>query len=364
MWFEVYGYQSALTPTVTTDSIGTVTSSGFTVAGNVSSDGGATVTERGVVYSPSNGTPTTGDSKQTTTGTTGAMSVAVTGLSPGTLYYVRAYAINSQGTSYGAVLTQSTDAVAPTVTTDSVASISSSQATGSGTVTADGGATVSERGIVWGTSSNPTTAGNKIASGSGLSAFNGVMTSLSAVTLYHYRAYAINSVGTSYGTDKTFTSLDIIKKWAQSFIAVVTGTITKISIPVKLFLGTSGTLKLKIYNSSAGAPNTVVYTATPITLTNTSYQTTEIAVNYAITSGSTYWIVIEDPFVPGSFEIGIGYNTAGGYASGAIRYQKSSTTPTWESAGYSSADMMFYVYTQPTVTAPFNVEIRSRKLYK
>lgn len=68
--------------------------------GNVTSDGGATITERGICWNTT-GTPTTSDSKSTVPGTTGSYSGLMTGLSAGTTYHVRAYATNSQGTSYG-----------------------------------------------------------------------------------------------------------------------------------------------------------------------------------------------------------------------------------------------------------------------
>jgi len=105
--FETYGDPYA--PTVTTQSVTTIASTTATGRGNVTSDGGATVTERGVCWSTSS-TPTTAGSKATASGTTGAFTASITGLSPSTLYYVRAYAINSVGTSYGSQVTFTTSA--------------------------------------------------------------------------------------------------------------------------------------------------------------------------------------------------------------------------------------------------------------
>ena len=73
-------------------------------------------------------------------------------------------------------------------------------------MTSDGGASVTARGVCWGTSSNPTTAGNKTTDGSGTGVFTSSITGLTAGTLYHIRAYASNSVGTAYGDDVQFTS--------------------------------------------------------------------------------------------------------------------------------------------------------------
>jgi len=97
--------------------------------------------------------------------------------------------------------------VAPTVTTEAVSLIKSDLAIGNGTVTSDGGATVTERGVCIGASANPTTAGTKFTTGGTTGAYTVSMTGLTRNTTYHARAYAINSVGTSYGSDVTFTTI-------------------------------------------------------------------------------------------------------------------------------------------------------------
>lgn len=97
-------------------------------------------------------------------------------------------------------------AVAPTVTTSAPYHIESTTAIGSGNVTSDGGATITQRGVCWNTSSNPTTS-NSTATTSGTTGVYTVnITGLSANTTYHVRAYAINSAGTSYGSDLSFTT--------------------------------------------------------------------------------------------------------------------------------------------------------------
>lgn len=95
---------STTAPTVTTTEASGVTSSTATSGGNVTSDGGATITARGVCWATTTN-PTTANSATTETGTTGAFTSAITGLSSGILYYVRAYATNSVGTSYGSNVT-------------------------------------------------------------------------------------------------------------------------------------------------------------------------------------------------------------------------------------------------------------------
>ncbi len=194
-------------PTVTTSAASSVLSTTAQGNGNVTSDGGATVTERGFVWSTSSN-PTTSDSKVTAAGTTGSYNASMTGLAAGTLYHYRAYAINSVGTSYGADTTFTTLA-APSVTTNAASSILTTSATGNGNVTSDGGDAITERGFVWSTSSNPTTSDSKVTAAGTTGSYTGNLSSLSPNTLYHYRAYAINSTGTSYGADTQFTTASL-----------------------------------------------------------------------------------------------------------------------------------------------------------
>jgi|GEM_PF-1800858 len=104
-------YPAAEAPTVTTQAVTDIDFTTATGNGNVTSDGGATITERGVCWSLTS-TPTTADSKATSAGTTGAFTASMTGMVLGTHYYVRAYAINAQGTSYGSEVEFDTDSVA------------------------------------------------------------------------------------------------------------------------------------------------------------------------------------------------------------------------------------------------------------
>lgn len=93
---------------------------------------------------------------------------------------------------------------APYVFTSPATAIVTSQATGNGKVGSDGGFPITERGIVWSTSSNPTTSDSKAIVAGTTGTFQGNMTGLTIYTTYHYRAYAINAKGTSYGPDVTF----------------------------------------------------------------------------------------------------------------------------------------------------------------
>jgi len=87
-------------PTVSTTAVSAITQTTATSGGNVTADGGAAVTARGVCWSTS-ANPTTAASKTTDAGTTGIFTSSITGLTAGATYYVRAYATNSVGTGYG-----------------------------------------------------------------------------------------------------------------------------------------------------------------------------------------------------------------------------------------------------------------------
>ena len=200
-------FTTPTTPAVTTAVASSVTSTGASSGGIVSADGGAPVIARGVCWSTS-ANPTTGSAEKTSDGTgTGSFTSAITGLTPGTTYHIRAYATNSVGTSYGRDLTFITSTTVPTVTTTAASSITSTGASSGGNVTTDGGAPVIARGVCWSTSENPTIGGtNTTTDGTGTGSFTSAITGLTPGTTYHVRAYATNNVGTSYGSDLTFTT--------------------------------------------------------------------------------------------------------------------------------------------------------------
>ncbi len=97
-------------------------------------------------------------------------------------------------------------AFTPTVTTITVTSITHNSANSGGNVTYDGGATVTARGVCWSTSSNPTISNYHTTDGSGTGTFTSSITGLADNTTYYVRAYATNSVGTSYGNQIFFTT--------------------------------------------------------------------------------------------------------------------------------------------------------------
>ena len=130
------------------------------------------------------------------------------GITAGTTYTYRVYSFNSVGSSlnYSNEITITTLAL-PVVTTTTVTSIEATTATSGGSITSDGGAPVTARGVVWSTNTTPTIAlPTKTTDGTGIGSFTSAITILTANTTYYIRAYATNSVGTTYGNELTFTT--------------------------------------------------------------------------------------------------------------------------------------------------------------
>ncbi len=185
-------------PTISTFAVSSITSTSANSGGDVSSDGNAVVTVRGVCWSTATN-PTTADSKTTIGAGTGSFSSAITGLSPGVTYNLRAYATNSIGTSYGNQFTFTTPAVLPTIYTSSITLFTSTTAKSGGNVYNNGGASITARGVCWSTQHNPSLTDNFTSDSIGVGTFTSTLTGLVRGLTYYARAYATNSVGTSYG---------------------------------------------------------------------------------------------------------------------------------------------------------------------
>lgn len=194
-------------PTVSTNSVSSITINSAISGGIISSDGLDPILYRGVCWNTS-GNPTVNDYITIDGISLGGYASTITGLSPGTNYYVRAYATNGAGTAYGDIISFKTLATTPTVLTAPITAVTSISASVSGVIITDGGATITEKGFCWSTNENPTTTDN-ITTAIGDSILTGNLTGLNAGTVYYVRAYATNEIGTTYGQQLSFTTLDI-----------------------------------------------------------------------------------------------------------------------------------------------------------
>ena len=204
-------------PTVTTAAATSVTSTSAVLGGNVTADGGASVSGRGVVYSSTNTSPAIGGTgvTQAANGSgTGSFSATISGLSASTTYYVQAYATNSASTSYGGVQSFTTNAATVTVT------------------------------AVTGQTPSPTATAQVVYTVTFSAPVSGVTTSNFSLTTTGLSGAGIASVSPTTGASATYT------------VVVNTGT-------------GNGTLQLNVANATGSTPS----------VTNTPY-----------TSGTTYTI--------------------------------------------------------------------------
>jgi len=201
--------QSITSPIVTTNSGSNISYTTATSGGYVSSDGGATVTARGVCWNTSQN-PTIVNSNTINGNGIGVFTSPISGLSPNITYYVRAFATNIAGTAYGNEVSFNTLALTtPTVITTNITNISQTTATTGGNVTNDGGAAILDRGVCWSTNINPTLIDNYSTDGTGTGSFTSNLIGLAQGITYYVRAYATNSIGTAYGSQVSFTTLNI-----------------------------------------------------------------------------------------------------------------------------------------------------------
>jgi hypothetical protein len=94
----------------------------------------------------------------------------------------------------------------PKVTTKMVHTITTNSAIAGGTITEEGPSAVIKKGVCWGTSPQPSTAGLHTDNGGGKNEFSSQIANLMPGTKYYIRAYAINEFGTGYGTEINFTT--------------------------------------------------------------------------------------------------------------------------------------------------------------
>ena len=249
----------SVTPTVGTEQVTSFTTNSATFGGTVTAENGSAVIERGFAYSTTNATPTIGGAGVTSihqsTGGSGAgpFSMPATGLSSSTVYYVCAFAINSAGTGYGAVVSFMTQTVAPTVATTTVTNITATTATLTGTCNPNNAPAT---GWFRYSSTSPgainDSFGARVPSSGGVSIGNGTspvtytkeLTGLIPGVTYYYGAIASNAGGTGFGTIMTFTT--------QAIPAITW------SNPADITYGTL--LSATQLNATANVPGTFTYT--------------------------------------------------------------------------------------------------------
>jgi uncharacterized protein (TIGR02145 family) len=193
-------------PVVTTLNVSEVTYTTALSGGKINLAEVQSLIASGICWDTSS-SPSIQSCKTSISGGFGVYTCNLTKLSPNTLYFVRAYAVNSAGIGYGDEISFTTDNIElPTLVTNAVTSVSLTTAKIGGSILKDNGGYVNERGVCWSMSQSPTIGDFKSASGTGTGTFIIQLSGLKPGTLYYVRAYAANSMGTSYGNEISFTT--------------------------------------------------------------------------------------------------------------------------------------------------------------
>jgi len=221
----------ATLPAVITSTTTNVGAAFAILGGEVTSDGGSTLIEKGLCLS-THENPSLADSHYPGGSGTGSFSLTVT-LHPFTTYYIKAYATSLVGTAYGDQVIITTIASALTITASMIAR-GDTNAVIEVNVVSDGSSPVSGRGLCWGTKPSPTIADNKTTDGSGAGKFTGNITGLDPGTVYYFRAYATNNDSTFYAT--VFLLID-----SSGYPIVYTRVVSAVTPTTAIILGSFDT---------------------------------------------------------------------------------------------------------------------------
>lgn len=204
--FGIIYAKGAELPTVKTISATNIAVQVIECKGKVSSDGKSHVFQKGFCFSE-NPHPTVADNVVNLGSGIGEFSTTLQGLKLNTIYYVRAFAINSVGVAYGEEISLKTLDGSPTVEIEEITNITSNNASIKANAISDGGFFITERGFCYSISPNPTMQNTSTSCGANTGEFSSTLQNLYPNTLYYIRAFAKNSAGIGYSEQRTFTTL-------------------------------------------------------------------------------------------------------------------------------------------------------------
>jgi hypothetical protein len=230
--------EEALQPTIidtppsvfTEDAINVTLKSAF-VVGKVQDVAYSPTIERGFIYASNADVNGYGNTIKLDTNIT-IFKSQLTKLTPNKTYYYKAYAKNKYGTAYGELKNFTTgDYLLPTLTTDSLGNITLTSVKLYGNITDDGETPILKRGFCISTNPTPTTTDSTFNTGNGMGLFDLVVIKLKAGTKYNVRAFATNAMGTSYGKEISFSTLD------YKLPTIQTNSVTDIGLNVATLSG-------------------------------------------------------------------------------------------------------------------------------
>jgi phosphodiesterase/alkaline phosphatase D-like protein len=267
-------------PTATTEGASPVGTTTATLNGTVNANNDSTTVTFEYGTDTSYGTTVTADQSPVTGSTDTPVSKAISGLTNGITYHYRVVAVNPGGTTYGADRTFTPGATAPTATTQAATGVDTTSATLNGTVNANNSSTTVtfEYGL---TSAYDRTANADpgTVTGSTNTPVDITITDILPNMTYHFRVKAQNVGGTTYGADRTFTTLaapTVVTNAASS--VTTTGATLNGAVNAN---GTSATVTFE-YGTDTSYGTTVTADQSPVTgtaITPVSKAITGLSIN-------------------------------------------------------------------------------------
>lgn len=193
---------------MSTDPIGTKTTTSIVLNGSFTSNGGSAITETGFYFGTNSSYASNTKYETNPEDLTSPFTITRSSLTAGTTYYITAYAINGVDESVGSTISATTNTTdtAPTVVSENASNITTTSFRANGSISSTGGAAITDKGFFIKQGSSSFTSSDKTSVGSGSLDFQLNKTGLNSNETWYYKAYATNSAGTGEGTVKSVTT--------------------------------------------------------------------------------------------------------------------------------------------------------------
>ncbi len=275
---------AGIPPAATTSAATSKSTTGATLNGTVNANNTSTTVTFEYGTTTSYGQTVTASPSSVEGMTNTDVSASITGLTAGTSYHFRVKAVNSVGTTYGSDMTFTTEGLAPTATTLDATSKTTTGATLNASINANMASTTVT--FEYGTTTSygqTVTASQSPVTGSSNTNVSANISGLSAGTTYHFRVKAVNSVGTTYGSDMTFTTAGLAP--TATTMAATNKTATGATLNATVNANMVSTAVTFEYGTTTSYGQTVNASQSPVTgnaITNVSANLT------GLTAGTTY----------------------------------------------------------------------------
>ena len=275
---------AGIPPAATTSAATNKTTSGATLTGTVNANNTSTTVTFEYGTTTSYGQTVTASPSSVEGMTNTDVSASITGLTAGTSYHFRVKAVNSVGTTYGSDMTFTTEGLAPTATTLDATSKTTSGATLNASINANMASTTVT--FEYGTTTSygqTVTASQSPVTGSSNTNVSANISGLSAGTTYHFRVKAVNSVGTTYGSDMTFTTAGLAP--TATTMAATNKTATGATLNATVNANMVSTVVTFEYGTTTSYGQTVNASPSPVTGNTITHVSANLT---GLTAGTTY----------------------------------------------------------------------------